>query len=229
MPSSVARPARNGDETLKALLFDLDGTLAETDSLHFPAWAAVLEPHGVEVDAEFYRDRISGRLDDEIAAELLPHLPEAEARTVVHSKEVAFREQAGEVLPLPGLVEVLEKARGRGLRMALVTNAPRENAAFMLRTLGLEGFFDLEVLAEEVAFGKPDPLIYVTALERLGVGPERAVAFEDSPSGIRSAVGAGLFTVGIASTHDPEKLMSAGASVVAADFRDPQMRSGLGL
>lgn len=214
---------------LEALLFDLDGTLAETDSLHFPAWAAVLKPHGIEVDAAFYQERISGRLNPDVAAELLPHLPEAEAEAVAHSKEAAFRERAGEVPPLPGLVEVLEKARGRGLRMALVTNAPRENTGFMLRVLGLEGFFDLEVLAEEVALGKPDPLIYVTALERLGVGPERAVAFEDSPSGIRSAVGAGIFTVGIASTHDPEKLTNAGASLVATDFTDPQMRSGLGL
>lgn len=214
---------------MEALLFDLDGTLAETDSLHFPAWAAVLRLHGVEIDAAFYRERISGRLNPDVATELLPHLPEAEAEAVAHSKEAAFRERAGEVPPLPGLLELLEKARGQGLRMALVTNAPRENAGFMLKTLGLEGFFDLEVLAEEVALGKPDPLIYATALERLGLGPERAVVFEDSPSGIRSAVGAGIFTVGIASTHEPESLTSAGASLVAADFTDPRMRSRLGL
>ncbi|MGA9379325.1 MAG: HAD family hydrolase, partial [Phormidium sp.] len=85
----------------------------------------------------------------------------------------------------------------------------------------LAEIFDAVFVAEEdVTEGKPDPAIYKLALERLDITPETALAFEDSPSGIRSAVGAGIRTIGIASTHDPEKLYDLGAFKVIPDFND---------
>ena len=109
--------------------------------------------------------------------------------------------------------------------IGVVTNAPAENARAMTEALDLAGFFDAEVLAADLPAGKPDPVAYSTALERLGVIAEEALAFEDSPSGIASAVGAGITTVGIASTHDPEKLLKAGASHAYPDFDDAELRA----
>jgi len=207
----------------RALLFDLDGTLAETDSLHLPTWVDVLSPYGVEVDEEFYRESISGRSTSKIVEDLLPDLPAEEGRKLADAKEASFRERARELEPLPGLLDFMEEAKNRGLSLALVTNAPEENVEAILLALELGEFFDEVVLSDEVGPVKPDPAPYRAALDKLGVAPDEALAFEDSTSGIASAVGAGIPTVGIASTQAPEKLLQAGAFTVARDFTDPEL------
>jgi len=207
----------------RALLFDLDGTLAETDSLHLPTWVDVLEPYGVEVDEEFYRDSISGRNTSEIIRALLPDLTDEENRSMGDAKEASFRERAAELAPLPGLIDFVERGRKRGMRIALVTNAPEENVEAILLALKLRDFFDTVVLADEVEAVKPDPAPYRAALKKTGVPAEEALAFEDSVSGISSSVAAGIPTVGIASSQAPEKLLGAGAFMTAEDFTDPQL------
>ena len=204
----------------RALLFDLDGTLAETDSLHLPTWVEVLEPRGIEVDEAFYKENISGRSSADIVRDLLPGLSDEEGRSIFEAKEASFRERAGELEPLPGLLDFLRETRDRGLKTGLVTNAPRENVDAILPALKLQDFFDTIVLSDETEAVKPDPAPYNEALKRLGVSPEEALAFEDSVSGITSAVGARVPTVGIASTQEPDKLRKAGVFVVVEDFTD---------
>lgn len=213
-------------EVFEALLFDLDGTLAETDSVHHPAWAKLLKPYGYDVDWAFYQERISGRLNPDIVAEFAPDLSEVEARSMIEAKEADFRELASTLKPLPGLLDFVE--RRRGMQAALVTNAPRENVLAVLVALGLEDAFDPVVLAEDVGVGKPDPAPYLAALDALGVAAGEAVAFEDSPSGIASSVAAGIPTVGVASTHDPEKLKTLGTRLVVRDFTDPRLKGFIG-
>ena len=210
---------------LKALLFDLDGTLAETNSVHFSTWVETLKPYGIEVTWDFYRDKISGRTTPEVSEDLLPDLAPEEAREVGESKEASFRERTGELVPLQGLLGLVEEARRRDLNIALVTNAPKENVLAMLDALGLEDAFEPTVVAEDVGVGKPDPAPYNAALEALGVHADEAVAFEDSPSGIASSVAAGIPTVGIASTHDPEDLEELGVNLVAQNFDDPKLEA----
>jgi HAD superfamily hydrolase (TIGR01509 family) len=208
----------------RALLFDLDGTLAETDSLHLPTWVDVLRPYGIEIDEEFYRERISGRSNSKIVEDLLPDLSAKEGRDLADAKEASFRERADELEPLSGLLDFMREAKDRGLSLALVTNAPEENVEAMLLALELREYFDEVVLSDEVGPVKPDPAPYRAALDRLGVAPEEALAFEDSTSGIASSVRVGIPTVGIASTQTPETLEDAGAFMVAADFVDPELR-----
>jgi len=206
-------------------MFDLDGTLAETDSLHLPTWVDVLRSYSIEVDEEFYRERISGRSNSEIVRDLLPDLSDKEGREVFEAKEAAFRERAVTLEPLPGLLDFLELGRKSGLGISLVTNAPKENTEAILLALNLEDYFDAIVLSDEVGAVKPDPAPYRAALEKLGIEPGEALAFEDSISGIVSAAGAGIPTVGIASTQKPEKLLAAGAFTTAEDFTDPGLRA----
>lgn len=212
----------------RAFLFDLDGTLAETDSLHLPTWVDVLKPHGIDVDEEFYRHRISGRSNGEVVKDLLPDLSAEEGRDMTDAKEASFRERAPELDPLPGLVDFLEEVKRRGLATALVTNAPHENVEAVLLALELGDFFDAVVISDDVGAVKPDPAPYEAAVERLGVPPEQALAFEDSTSGIASSVGAGIPTVGIASTQSGETLREAGAFTTVVDFTDPELRKLLG-
>ena len=208
---------------LRALLFDLDGTLAETDSVHHPTWAELLKPHGYDVDWAFYQERISGRLNPDIVAEFLPDLSEEEGRAMIEAKEADFRERAAGLEPLPGLVSFIGRGRDRGLEIALVTNAPKENVLAVLGALGLDEAFDPVVLADEVGVGKPDPAPYLAALDALGVRAGETLAFEDSPSGIAASVAAGIPTVGVASTHDPAGLERLGVDLVVRDFTDPKL------
>ncbi|MBE9227406.1 HAD-IA family hydrolase [Phormidium sp. LEGE 05292] len=213
---------------LAGILFDLDGTLVNTDPLHFQAWQEMLLIHGLEIDNVFYQTRISGRLNPIIIQDILPHLTLEQGEKFAEDKEARFRELAPLLKPLCGLERILDWTKEHGLKRGLVTNAPRKNVDFLLEILELAEIFDAIFVAEEdVSEGKPDPAIYKLALERLNITPELALAFEDSPSGIRSAVGAGIRTIGIASTHDPQKLYDLGAFKVIPNFIDPSLWSFL--
>src|SRR5215216_2847014 len=135
---------------LKALLFDLDGTLADTNPLHRSTWEKFLEPYGYNVTWDFYRDNISGRVGQEMVLDLFPDLSPEEAQEMSDAKDARFRERAGELEALPGLRDFVTKGREKGMKMALVTNAPEENVLAVLRALNLEGVFEAVIRADDV-------------------------------------------------------------------------------
>jgi len=115
---------------------------------------------------------------------------------------------------------LLDFADLRGLKRAVVTNAPRANAEKVLAALGIGERLPILVIGGELARSKPDPLPYLTALEHTGALASRSVAFEDSLSGVRSAAAAGLAVVGVTTTLDSRTLTDAGAVLTVSDFTD---------
>jgi HAD superfamily hydrolase (TIGR01509 family) len=211
---------------LKAVIFDLDGTLTDSDKVHFQVFQEFFSQHGIALDRAMYRQKISGRQNAAILADFLPHLSASEKEAFSASKEETFRFLAeGQLDPLPGLLSLLSRLKKQGLAVAVVTNAPSENAAFMLSELWLTEAFSPIVIGDELARGKPDPLPYQTALDKLGILAEEAIAFEDSTAGICSATGAGIKTIGMTTTHDSETLLAAGAAQAIADFTDPYIQT----
>lgn len=208
---------------LKALIFDMDGTLVHSDPVHMKAFIEVLSPEGVMVDDEVYRSTIIGRTNESIFANLLPHRSVEEHVAFADEKEAAFRRLALDLKPLGGLTDLLDWAEERGIKIALVTNAPRLNAEHMLDVLGLTERFPVQITIDQVARGKPDPLPYLTALERLGIGAEAAIAFEDSPSGMRAAKAAGLFSFGVLTGLTGQEMREVGADVTINDFHAPAL------
>lgn len=208
---------------LAAVLFDLDGTLANTDPLHYQTWQGILRDYGLNIDRTFYDARISGRLNPLIIRDLLPHLSDGEGQQLADDKEARFREIAMNLTPIAGLLDLLDWIDTNHLKKAVVTNAPCENVNFMLKVLKLADRFNAVVLAEEAIAGKPDPACYKLVLDRFGISAKEAIAFEDSPSGIRAAVGAGIYTIGVASTHEPHTLAEAGAAMVISDFTEQRL------
>ena len=206
---------------IKAVLFDLDGTLTDSDKVHFQVFQKIFATHGIQLDTALYKQKVSGRQNAAIMADFFPDLPASDAEAFSAHKESVFRQQAkGCLTPMPGLTALLSQLKAKGLATAVVTNAPPENAGFMLETLGLSQAFDPVVIADHLPRGKPDPLPYQTALNQLGIAPTEALVFEDSIAGIRSAVGAGIVTIGLTTTHEATELMQVGASRAIADFTD---------
>lgn len=214
---------------LKAILFDLDGTLVNTDPLHYQTWQEILRDYGMEIDRTFYKSKISGRLNPLIIQDLLPHLSLEAGQQLADCKEARFRDMALSLTPLAGLLELLAWIETQGLQKAVVTNAPVENVNFLLKVLKLADIFDTVVLGEEATAGKPDPACYKLALNQLSICAKEAIAFEDSPSGIQAAVGAGIYTIGVASTYEPHVLLQVGASMVIPDFKAHQLWQQLNL
>jgi beta-phosphoglucomutase len=208
---------------LKALIFDMDGTLVHSDPVHLEAFAEVLKPEGVTIDEDIYRSTIIGRTNEAIFASLLPHLSVERHEIYANGKEAAFRRMARGLEPLEGLLDLLDWAEARSIKIALVTNAPRLNADHMLEALRLAERFPVQITIDQVEHGKPHPLPYLTALERLGIRAEEAVAFEDSPSGMRAAKAAGLFSFGVLTGLSVAELTKAGADRTIATFRDSSL------
>jgi HAD superfamily hydrolase (TIGR01509 family) len=205
---------------LKALLFDMDGTLSNTDPIHMLAWQETFRAHHVFIDDRVYHERIVGRMNPLIVQDFLPQLNDVEVNKIVEEKEENFKKLATKLEPLPGLSRLLKWRVNQGLQTALVTNATNLTVPFNLQALGLEDYFKVRVLADDpdVPAGKPDPRHYGVALQRLDIEASEAIAFEDSPSGVRSASGAGIITVGLTTTQSPESLLAAGATIAVSDF-----------
>ena len=203
---------------LRALLFDLDGTLIDTDELHLNAYNQLLARWDRSMDISYYKANVMGFPDDMIFGGLFPDMPASHYTTLAAEKEALFRDQLGETIPVPGVLRILDHAGQLGLKTAVVTKAPRENAMAMLTGLGIVDRFETIVIGGELARGKPHPMPYLTALELLGVSADEAIAFEDSLAGVQSAHAAGIHTFGMLSGLQEQQLREAGARSVIKDF-----------
>ncbi len=208
------------------LLFDLDGTLVETDPTHLAAFNDDARPlrhrRGRGISTTLTS---SGFPNADIFMRILPGLTVADHVRLADEKEALFRSRAGGLKPATGLLELLDRADASGVASIVVTNAPRANALMMLGALGIGDRFRGMIIGDEMANPKPHPEPYLVGLERLGARTDHAVAFEDSRSGVRSAAAAGLSVVGMSTSLDADALKGAGAHIVARDFTDPELIS----
>ena len=213
--------------TRLALLFDLDGTVVDTDVLHLAAFNEILAPYDRTLDSDGYRMHVMGRPNNQIMSNLLPHVPNDHIG-LAERKEALFRASLpGSLTPIAGILALLDWARDNDAGVAVVTNAPRENADAMLAACGLTGRFEAVVIGDECARPKPDPMPYQEAMRALGVTPSRSIAFEDSPSGLRAARASGARVFGLRTGLEDAELQQAGAHQCIQDFTDPAIISCL--
>jgi len=194
----------------EAFVFDLDGVLLNSMPFYAAAWRQALAERGVvPAEIEFYRrESESGENSARyFLREAGLRASEEEAKRVVARVRQLYDAYPG-VEPRSGALEVVAGLKAAGKRLALVTGSPRSDVERLLKA-EQSALFDTIVTGDDVANGKPDPEPYSLALERLGVAPQRAVAVENSPYGIRSAKAAGLVTAGLTSTLPPEDLAEA--------------------
>src|SRR5258708_18028210 len=211
-------------ESGKALLFDIDGTLADTDALHLEAFNQVLGPRGHSFDHARFSRELQGFSNASISERFLADEPLERRAAIIGDKEAAFRKLAsGQIRPLPGLMKLLALADRASIPMVAVTNAPRPNAEMLLAGLGIMHRFKAVVIGDELPNGKPHPMPYLEGLRAVNAAPNLSVAFEDSRSGIKSASAAGIATVGIRTSLSHADMVEAGALMTAKTFDDPEL------
>ena len=223
--------------TFDALIFDVDGTLADTEELHRQAFNEAFFACGISwrwgpaLYAELLRitggkERIAAyisqlRLPAAERGRLLRLIPEIHA-----AKTRLYREMVaqGHARPRPGVKRLMQEARAAGLQLAIASTTSPENVdSLLMSSFGpqVPGWFDVIATGDVVPKKKPAPDIYNLALQRLGVARERAIAFEDSQIGVQSARAAGLFTVATPSLWTIGQDFSA-ADVVLTSLADPE-------
>jgi beta-phosphoglucomutase-like phosphatase (HAD superfamily) len=201
---------------VRALIFDMDGTMIDSMGHHRQSWIDFAAHHGLEIEVDELMRRTTGRTGAECMAELLGRpVPYEEAWTLVQFKERLYRERfAPEFREVAGFRTFFAQAAARGLRLGVGTAGDAENIAFAMHHLALPTPPHAIVGGDEGLPGKTQPAIFLEAARRLGVAPEHCVVFEDAPLGVEAARRAGMRAVAVCTTHGAEAL--AGDHVIAA-------------
>ena len=191
-----------------ALLFDCDGTLADTMPAHYRAWLHVAGLHGLTFDEDrFYG--LGGRPTRDILATLAREAGVGlDLEHGVQEKEAAFLAQLDRVTAIGPVVDVVRRSRGR-VPMAVVTGGHRAVCGRILAHIGLADSFDTLVASEDTARHKPEPEPFLEAARRLGARPERCVVWEDSDLGLESARRAGMEWIDVRAFHLPQRVSGA--------------------
>ena len=185
---------------IKALIFDFDGLILDTELPDYASWQEVYHEYGCELAIEDWGQIVGGTG----ASDFDPHTNlEQLSGKILDREEVwisrrkQYLDQLYQQPVLPGVVELLDDAERRGLKLGIASSSPENWVRGHLARLGLYQRFEAIKTAEDVQRTKPDPELYAAILQALGAQPEEAIVFEDSPNGVTAAKAAGIFCVAV--------------------------------
>jgi beta-phosphoglucomutase len=207
-------------DNIRALIFDMDGVIIDSNPLHRFAWLEYTRRHGVEM-TEAMQQRMYGKRNDEIVRDFLgAQLDDGEVFAHGAAKESLYRElmkSRVEESLVPGVREFL--ANCGNLALAVATNAEAANVDFVLDSAGIGNLFRIVVNGHQVTNPKPHPEIYLRVAEALGFPPANCLVFEDSYTGVEAGLAAGMRVIGVGTTHQE----LPGVSLLVQDFNDPAL------
>ena len=193
-----------------AVIWDMDGVIADTAPYHMVAWQSVFAERGVSFTEADFRRNFGQRNDAIIKIVLGEDVAPDTIKLIADAKEKRFRRRAGEALmPLPGALDLIESLGEYGFLQALGSSAPPENVALVMGKLGVENRFQAIVTGRDVDEGKPSPLGFLLAARKLGVEARRCVVIEDALAGVAAARKAGMRCLAVTSTNQRERLGEA--------------------
>jgi beta-phosphoglucomutase family hydrolase len=190
---------------LRGIIFDCDGTLADTMPVHFEAWQDAMRRYGLELSEDrFYA--LGGWPTRAIVQLLIKETGrKLDVDEVSHFKENAFANRLGEVRAIEPVVEVLRLHQGK-LPLAVATGATRPILDRILKHIGLAGAFNAEVCSEEVPRHKPHPDVFLEAARRIAVEPRYCRVYEDTDPGVEAGLSAGMEVVDVRTFFTPRRV-----------------------
>ena len=191
---------------MQAIIFDLDGTLIDNMMVHHRAWQRKLKELGLDYTMEQVMEEIHG-VNLEILERLFgERFTLEERKQIAWEKEEAYRDiYAAEIKPIPGVMEMLDRAKALNIPMAIATAGPPENCFFALDGLGIRDYFGHIVHSAMVSKGKPHPEAFQQAADGLGIPLENCLVFEDSVTGAKAAANGNCPAIVITTTHREEE------------------------
>ncbi len=203
---------------MKAILFDFDGVIVKSMEDHYEGWRRALAEYGIDMSPEELYV-LEGQGVEAVASQLSRkyNLSLEETQNLIQ-KKIFYYDQVKKIQFYPHLIDVLEWAKQRDLKLAVVTGGDRKRVEDTLDSYGLLGYFDAIVTADDVEYTKPSPEPYLHAAQQLGVAPNDCIVIENAPLGIRSAKNAGMYCIAITTTLSASYLKEA--DVVVNDFQE---------
>ncbi len=194
----------------RAVIWDMDGVIADTAPYHLKAWQKVFQKSGVNFTEDDFRHNFGQRNDTIIKNILGEQVSQSEMETIAREKEKTFRKVVGQnITPLPGAIKLMKSLGEHGFKMAIASSAPMENIRLVTQGLGIDNYFHSIVTGQDVTEGKPSPQGFLLAAKKLGVEPEDCIVIEDAVAGVTAAKRAGMHCIAVTNTHPRENLMEA--------------------
>jgi HAD superfamily hydrolase (TIGR01509 family) len=183
----------------RAVLWDMDGTLIDSEQLHWISWRDTLAKEGNAITREQFLSSFGQRNDSIIPRWLGATATPERIERISQAKEELYRQlvRKNGISPLPGVKTWVHRLHDRGWLQAIASAAPRPNIEVVLAALGATHYFEGIVSAEDVHRGKPDPEVYLTAASRVGASPGSCIVVEDAVAGIEGARSAGMRSIGV--------------------------------
>jgi len=198
------------ESRFEAVLWDMDGVIADTADYHYGAWRDVFGERGVAFSKEDFMRHFGRRHDTIIKFALGDKLTPEEVDAIAGKKQVLYRERVSKnVVPLPGAIELIKLLNEHRIKTAIATSAVLKNIDVILKGLGIQDSFQAIAYGTEVAEGKPSPQIFQLAATRLGVRPADCVVIEDAIAGVAAAKRAGMKCIAVTNSHPGMSLKNA--------------------
>ncbi len=195
---------------LEAVLWDMDGVIADTAEYHYNAWQGVFGERGVSFSREDFMRHFGQRHDTIIEFALGDNLTPEEFDAITKKKQATYRRLVAEnIIPLPGAIDLLKSLKKHGIKSAIASSAVPKNIEVIIRGLGIESYFQSIACGTEVKEGKPSPQIFLLAARKLDVEPGNCAVIEDAIAGVAAAKGAGMKCVAVTNSHPKDSLKDA--------------------
>ncbi len=214
--------------TDRAVLWDMDGTLIDSEEFHWISWRNALATEGIAITREQFLSSFGQRNDSIIPRWLGNASTPERIERIANAKEELYRHlvRRDGISPLPGVANWIHRLHKEGWLQAIASAAPRANIDAVLEALSATHIFQGIVSADDVHRGKPDPEVFLTAASRVGVSPERCIVVEDAVAGVQGARSAGMRSVGISRNgkHLPADIVVQSLDLLASDAFETLLR-----
>jgi HAD superfamily hydrolase (TIGR01509 family) len=210
----------------KAVIFDMDGVISDTQTIHSRIWSEVMAGYGVQISPAEITLRYAGAKSREIFTTILAeHGLEDRLEEALGAKDRLYAERAGSgVMAISGAPELIRKLARDGRDLAVASGGGRENVEWVLQTLKLRQYFPVVVTASDVEHGKPSPDLFLLAAQLLERHPADCVVIEDSRNGMLAARQAGMYCIGLVTDREDhqnypaDRLVESLTGLGPADF-----------